>query len=218
MGCTARYAAAWEYTGFWCTSAIKTGLDNGGGAGVAFLTDTQASFITFGVVANVGMTLYNLTTGLSGPITGVTIDTITATGVVWTNGNQYRVVAMTGNEQSEAELYLDITAADIHAALAASGACSCTLASWATNLLAKINIIEAGIFHTCPCANPGLSDAQRQLYLTWVNDQLDKIRDGRLEVCAGETGSDFPSITWAEQASTSYVSVDIVNNSLARTP
>jgi hypothetical protein len=125
---------------------------------------------------------------------------------------------MTGDEQSEAELYLDITAADIHAALAAAGACSCTLASWATNLLAKINIIEAGIFHTCPCASPQLTDSQRQLYLTWVNDQLDKLRDGRLEVCSGETGSGFPSITWAEQSSTAYAFDDIISGALARTP
>lgn len=218
MPCTAAYASAWQYTGFWCTSSIKVGLDNGGGVGVAFLTDTQANFVNFGVQPNVGMILYNLTLLTSGPITAVTNTTITATGVVWTNGNQYRVVAMTGNEQSEAELYLDITAADIHAALAAAGACSCSLATWATNLLAKINIIEAGIFHTCPCASPQLTDNQRQLYLTWVNDQLDKIRDGRLEVCAGETGSGFPSITWAEQSSTVFAAEEIIANAAARVP
>jgi hypothetical protein len=218
MGCTGAFAFAWQYISFWCTGAILTGRDNSGLLGQILLTDTTANFVTFGLRANVGMTLYNLTLGTSGPITAVTENTITATGVTWNTTNQYRAVAMTGEEQSGAELYLDITAADIHAALAAAGACSCTLASWATNLLAKINIIEAGIFHTCACASPQLTDAQRQLYLTWVNDQLDKIRDGRLEVCAGETGSAFPSITWAEQSSTPYATEDIIEGAIARTP
>lgn len=215
MACTGAYATPWQYASAWCVSSVRTGADNSGGVGNAFLTDSQANFLDFGVRASVGMTLYNLTANTSGPIAAVTATTITATGVTWSNGNSYRVVAMTGDESSAAQVYLDITAPDIHAALAASGACSCTLSSWADSLLAKINVIEAAIFHTCPCANPQLTDTQRQIYLEWVNTQLEDIRTGKLELCSGATGSDFPAVDWAEQSMTEFAAAEIIINRMS---
>src|SRR4030067_892174 len=72
-GCSGRYAEAWLFSLFWCPSSTMKGLDNGGGMGAGFLTDTQANFTNVGVKANQGMILYNLTTGLYGPVTAVTV-------------------------------------------------------------------------------------------------------------------------------------------------
>ncbi|GAH39879.1 unnamed protein product, partial [marine sediment metagenome] len=95
MPCTGRFAEPWAYASFWCLSpsAIRIGVDDGAGAAVAFLTDSQADFADLGFEANVGMLLYNLTESTEGPITAVTATTLTATGVTWTDGDSYRAVA-----------------------------------------------------------------------------------------------------------------------------
>jgi hypothetical protein len=205
------FALAWEYSTFWCTASIKTGVHSGG-MGAATLLDGAGDFLNLGVIANVGMRLYNLTQNTEGPITGVTQTTITATGVTWNTNDDYRVVTVDANEISTIDRYLVVTAADIHAALAASGACACVLAAWATEFLKKLNIIEAGVFHACPCAQPPITDAQRSSYLTWINTQLDNLRTGKLDVCEGATGSEFPATAVAEQSVTEFAAVRIINN------
>lgn len=208
-------ALPWEYAAFWCKASIRTGVDNSGGAGNAYLTDTTADFETLGVVPGVGMTLYNITQDTSGPITAITPDTITATGVSWDDGDSYRVVTMTANEETQIQLYLDITAADVYAAIAASGACDCNWTTWGEALVKKLNIIEAAVFHSCPCAEPKLTDDQKTAYMEFVNTQMDKIITGELDICGG-TGSDFPSIGWAEQASTEFAAGKIIVNDIER--
>ena len=47
------------------------------------------------------------------------------------------------DEKATIDVFLDIAASDIHAALAAVGACDCTLATWAEPYLLKLNVIEA---------------------------------------------------------------------------
>ena len=211
MACTGRFAEFWEYASFWCLSALLKGSHDGAN-GAAALTDNSVDFVNFGIRANVGMTLYNLTQNTSGPVTAVTAHTLTATGVLWNTNDLFRIATVTQEEQSQIENYLDITAADVHAALAASGACDCTLASWATKLLAKLNIVEAGVFHQCPCGKPNLTEAERAAYLQWVNGQMDLLRTGKLEVCSGETGSEFPAVGWAEQSVTEFAAAKIIQN------
>ncbi|MFA5323888.1 MAG: hypothetical protein WC373_14550, partial [Smithella sp.] len=58
------------------------------------------------------------------------------------------------------EAKLDIAASDIHAALASVGACDCTLATWATNYLIKLNVIDAAVIQQCPCGN--MPDEQKE--------------------------------------------------------
>lgn len=218
MTCSGRYAEAWEYASFWCVGSILAGADDSGGAANPSLQDTQAQFLNLGVQANVGMVLYNTTQNTSGIVTAVTATTITATGVTWDNADAYRIVPINAVERSTIENYLNITSNNIHAARAASGGCDCTLASWATDFLGKINIIEAGSFHQCQCAEPGqhLSDEQRRLYLEWSNQQLDNIRTGKIELCDGATGSEFPSVGWAEQTVTEFAKAQIIVNRGAR--
>jgi hypothetical protein len=210
MPCTGRFAEAWQFQALNCPSSILKGQDRSGGGPNAALLDTQADFIKGGIKANQGMVLYNLTTGLSGPVTAVTTTGLTATGVLWTNGQLYRIAALSGTEIAAIETALDIAVSDLHAALAASGACSCTFASWANDFLAKLNVIEAMAFYNCSCAGTGLSDDMKMKYMDWSSAQQELIRTGKLELCAGETGSEFPSIDWAEMASTDFAAAEII--------
>ena len=216
MGCNNAYASGWEYSRFWCVDTLLRGTDNSGGAANAALEDTIATFLTSGIVGNVGQVLYNLTQGTDGPVTTATETTLIATGVTWNDGDSYRISTMRGSHIVVVEGFLDITASDIHAALAASGACDCVLASWAPAYLAKLNIIEAGLFNQCPCDVKVLNDEDKRLFLEWINDQMDKLRDGRMEVCLGETGSEFPAVGFAEQATTEFAAVDIIWNERLR--
>jgi hypothetical protein len=216
MGCTGRYAAAWEYAAFFCEGSIAMGDHAGGGPADAALSDPAVNFIQMGAKANVGMRLYNLTALTDGLVTVVTEHTLTAAGVTWGAGDDYRIVMIDSRQRAAIEHVLDITAGDIHVALAASGACSCTLAPWATGYLAKLNIVEAGVFHKCACGNVNLSDEQRQTYMDWLTEQMAQLRDGRLDVCSGATGAETPYISWAEQSVTEFDAALIIANAAAR--
>jgi hypothetical protein len=115
--------------------------------------------------------------------------------------------------------YLTIAAASIHAARAQSGGCGCTLASWAGDYLKLLNIVMAAAFYSCPCGRPGtslMSDDTRAGYREWAQAQMDAIRDMRIELCDGETGSEFPVVGWAEQGVTEFARAQIVLNSILR--
>lgn len=226
MSCdVARYASAWSYAAFWCLGSIIAGVDDSGGAGNASLQDLQAQFVNAGLEANKGMVMYNTTQGTSGVITGVTATTVTATGVTWDNADGYRAVAITGMQIATVEHYLNLTANNIKAAMAAVGACNCSLASWAfngeyngTDFLGKLNVIEAGGYHTCPCAMPGqrMTPDQRANWLRLSSEMLEKISSNEIELCAGETGSTWPSIGWAPRSLTPRNAARIIANRIAR--
>lgn len=221
MACTGRYAEAWEYASFWCVGLLLHGYDDSGGAGNAFLTDSTAAFRSSGVKASVGMVLYNLTDGSSGPVTSVTETTLTATltgGTAnnWDNGDEYRIVLIDRSEIATIQNYLDISASDIHAALASVDACNCTLAAWGAAYLKKLNIIEAETFYSCPCARTKLSDEMRQKYIDWMQAQMDAITSGKVDVCSGATGSDFPALGWADQSVTEFAAAKIISNDIDR--
>jgi hypothetical protein len=126
----------------------------------------------------------------------------------------WRIVTLTENQIATIEQYLEITANNIHASLAAVGACDCTLASWAEQYLKKLNIIETGAFHKCPCAKPDMSDEERRLLLEWSDRQLELIRTGNIELCAGHTGADYPSLGWASQTLTERTAAEIIANAI----
>jgi hypothetical protein len=218
MTCSGAYAAGWQYAAFFCLGSLLKGEHGGAGPGDAALSDAGVNFLNAGVKPNVGMVLYNLTAGTDGPVTAATEHTLTATGVTWDPLDVYRIVMITAAQRSTIEHYLDVTAGDIHAARAASGGCDCTLASWAHEHLEKLNIIEAGIFHECPCGDPKITDEQRRLYQEFITDQLAQIRDGRIELCEGATGSEFPAIGIAEQTVTEFNQALIIVNAGQRSP
>ena len=218
MSCNTRMAEAWSYANFWCFETLIMGADNSGGAANAFLTDTldTATFTTQGLVGNIGQILYNLTQDTNGPVTAATETTLIATGVTWDDGDLYRISTISGADISRINFYLDTTAADIHSAMGASGQCDCTLASWASTYLAKLNIIEAGIFHQCPCNDNHLSEVQERMFLDWVTLEIEAITTGKKELCAGETGSEFPYTSWAEQSTTEFAAARIIANDINR--
>jgi hypothetical protein len=195
---------------------MMAGADDSGGVGNASLSDGQASFMKKGVLPHKGMILYNTTQNTSGPVTAVTQTTITAVGVTWDDADGYRIVLLTGIERSTIEHYLNVSASDIHAALAASGACDCTLASWAPAYLAKLNIIDAAAYYQCPCGQPSFDPGQQAGLLEWASNELANLRMMKVDVCAGATGSDFPVTGWAQQGTTEFARIKIIADDILK--
>ncbi len=218
MTCLERYAEAWQYASFFAVAPIQSGVDDSGGAGNAFLTNSQANFNSAGLRPNEGMVLYNLTQSTNGPITAVTATTLTATGVTWDDGDTFRTVAINGSQIATIEMYLAITAGNINAALASVGACDCTFSAWGLQHLEKLNIIETGAYHFAVCGMPGqhLDTDDKRLLLEQVNLHLGNILNGEVEVCDGATGSTFPVTGWAEQSVTEFNQARIIAGRIAR--
>jgi hypothetical protein len=120
------------------------------------------------------------------------------------------------DERQTIQTFLDISAADIHAALAAVGACDCTLADWASEYLKKLNIIEAMVIHNCPCGRTHVSDEMKRTWLEWLDRQFDAIRTSKVDVCDGATAADYPHMTWAQQSLTAWNAARIVYDDLLR--
>lgn len=113
---------------------------------------------------------------------------------------------------------LSLTAGRIHLARASVGACDCTLSTAATAALAELNIILAAIFHNCRCGEANLSAEQRTLWMQDAQATLKAIYEGTLEVCEGETGSEFPAMAWGEMALTEWAQADAQLNYARRNP
>jgi len=214
--CTSAYADAIDFAIMWCLSSLIHGYDDSGGAANVALQDLNGDFVNQGAVPDVDMILYNVTQSTHGLITAVSATAMTATGVTWDDADEYRMVPLTGDEIAMIDHFLDITANDIHAALHAQGMCDCTPAPWALNFLAKLNIIEAALFYNCPCQKPNITDAMRQALLAWATNELSNIRMGRIELCAGETGAEFPYTSYAEQGTTEAARANIIVNDILR--
>jgi len=217
MTCSGRWAEAYQYASKFCAGTLLIGKDDSGGApNHVTLLCSYIDFMAHGVIANVGMVAYNVTKSTSGVITMVTEHSLEATGVVWDNGDSFRVVTIDAVEIAAIEYALDFTSADINAALAASGQCTCTMASWAADFLAKLNIIDAAAFYLCDCARGSISDETRQSFLEWMSTQLDNIRQGKLELCSGETGAEYPAFAIAEHSTTEFEAAQIIYNDILR--
>lgn len=220
MTCSGRYAESWEFASFFCNTALLSRTHDGAND-AAILSDSQANFLSNGVRAMAGMVLYNLTDGSSGVVTAITQNTLTATlaggmGNDWDTGDSYRITTIDTEEIARANQYLDITAADVHAALAAQGACDCSISDWGLGLLKKLNIIDAASFYSCSCM-VGLSTEEKAALREWMTGQLELIRTGKVDVCAGATGSEYPYLGIAEIAYTPFSAARISANRIART-
>jgi hypothetical protein len=218
MPCTGRFAEAWQYAAYACVGKLLTGVDNGVGVGVAYLTDSYVDFVANGFFPNEGMPLYNTTLGTSGAITSVTHHTLTATGVLWTTGQAYRAIALSAQERGVIEHYLNLGAGNISAALGAAGACSCTFSVWGANFLADLNILIAMAFYNCPCGSPQLTVEEKRMYIEQINRMLDQIRTGQIDVCNGATGSDYPAWGIIQSNWTDFSAVQLVINQLLKKP
>ena len=212
MTCLSRYAEAIDYASMFCSSGgYLSSLDTSAHVLGLSLEDTGVDFVRFGVKANEGMLLYNVTRNTHGPITAVTTNTITATGVLWSGGDTYRLATLDTAERSSIDAYLSLTAADINAALSSVGACSCTLSAWGLELAKKINIIEASAFHVCPCAKPMLTPERQQAFIDWANNQFEQIRQSKIDLC-GQTGSEYPAVGDAQYGHTIWTEEQMIIN------
>ena len=218
MACGGRYAEAYDFSPSWCISTIIPGVDDSGGGPNAFITDTTENFLQYGHL-EVGAPCFNYTTSTYGKITAIAA-TVLGTTNTYTNGDMYQVLEMTAAEVATMEHHLDIAASDISVAMAASGQCDCTLASWATapltGLLRKLNVIEAMVIYNCPCGSPAMKEERWPMWMDWINNTLTQIRDGQLELCQGETGATFPAIGWAERNLTPWSEAEIIYNRILR--
>lgn len=111
---------------------------------------------------------------------------------------------------AQVEAGLDLAAADIHAAMAANGQCDCSLAAWALVYLRKLNVIDAGVIYFCPCGD--LTDDRRNALRDWIDNQLELIRTGKIELCDGQTGAEYPAFGSAQQTLTEWTTAEIIEN------
>ena len=219
MACLERWAEAWDYAVWWQCAGLDVGYDDSGGAANAFLTDSTVLFTASGLNVQTGAPVYNATTSTYGVITAVADHVLQVQTATWSNGDEYQIVNMTGSERATIEAYLRIAASDINVALRATGACDCSLAADAVIYLQKLNVIEALIWHNCPCGRPqGVTPEQRASYLLWIQNEMNNLRSGAVELCSGYTGSEWPAIASAEQSWTNWRAAEIIINAQRRKP
>jgi len=204
----------------WCLGAFIAGLDNSLAGPNLFITDTSgvdftASDPNFNTPVAVGMPLKNVTTGTYGYVVTVA-PTILGTTNAFNPGDLYRVRTISAQMVAEIEEFLLISASDLHAALAASGACDCAFSAWGAQYLTKLNCVDAAVWHNCPCSNPQLKEDEKARLMMWVTNTLSSIVSQELELCQGETGSSFPYVGWAEQSVTEFNAAQIILNSMQR--
>ena len=217
MGCSGTYSTAWDFASFWCIAGIVAGLDDSAAGPNLFLTDSTVDFTDPHTEehSEIGNPIKNFTTGTYGFVTVVNPHVLTTTNA-WSDGNRYALVHIGPDMVATIEVFLDIAANDIHAARAASGGCDCSLATWASAYLGKLNLIDAAVIHNCPCGNARLTDAMKGTWLEWVSTQLENIVTQRIELCDGYTGSDFPAQAFAQQALTPWRTAEIMYDDLLR--
>ena len=112
--------------------------------------------------------------------------------------------------------YIAKGAARINVALMATGMCSCTFNAYAADYLQELNIIAAAIMMICPDCSRNLKAEDRAFWSEWLNGQLELLRSGKLELCAGATAIDYPSVGWAAQSVTDWNHARIIVNARAR--
>ena len=108
---------------------------------------------------------------------------------------------------------LTIAAGPIHAALASSDQCDCTMASWGANYLKSLNILLAAATQDCPCST--LTAEEKAAYLAFVNAELEKIRLGQVDVCGG-TGKNYPAFGSVELGVNIFNRAQIIQNATQR--
>ena len=114
------------------------------------------------------------------------------------------------------ERYIAKGASRINISLMATGMCSCTFNDYAADFLQELNLIAAAIMLHCPSCGRNLKTEERQFWSDWLGEQLELLRSGKLELCAGETTIDYPAIGWAAQSVTDWNHARIIVNARAR--
>lgn len=121
------------------------------------------------------------------------------------------------DDESKINRNLELAASNINVAILAQGACDCTFSSYVRQYLIDLNCIIALVSYNCQCTTiRALSAEDRAVWAEWANSQLEQIRTGQLELCDGETGSEFPYTSWAEQGVTEFARTRIIVSDVLR--
>lgn len=124
---------------------------------------------------------------------------------------------LTGDQETVINNLLELSAGMLHAARMATGGCDCTLSSGADSYLAYLNSMLAATYYNCPCGRTNLTEDDRNRLAFVIQEQLNLIRTGVVELCEGETGTTFPVIDWAEQTLTEWNVDRIIFSYMLRT-
>jgi len=114
------------------------------------------------------------------------------------------------------ERYIHKAASRINVSLSSSAQCDCTFSAWAADFLQELNLIGAVLMIFCPDCSRRLTDEQKEFYNGWLGEQLALLRTGKLDLCSGATGVEYPSIGWAEMGHTPYNEALIIYKSKQR--
>ena len=125
-------------------------------------------------------------------------------------------IKVSPSEESHVNRILELASTPIHAARNSQGACDCSLDEWAETYLMQLACILAATTYNCKCSGLTLTVEEKRMYIETTTNDLLLIRTGQTELCAGETGSDFPVTGWAEQGVTEFARVQIIASDIER--
>jgi len=108
--------------------------------------------------------------------------------------------------------YIRGGAARINMALRASGQCDCTWNVDAEYLLRDLNVVAAALMIFCPDCSRRFSAEEKEFYNTWLGEQLELLRSGKLELCAGHTAVDYPALGIVQYGLTDRNVVQMIYN------
>jgi hypothetical protein len=128
----------------------------------------------------------------------------------------YFCIAVHEDDEPVVNRTLRLAASRIHAARQASDQCGCDLSEWAADHLMELNIWVAAAVYNCPCSSLKLTDEQKQFIMEQAREDLTLIRTGQVELCSGETGTEYPAVAWAERSLTVYSTREIIRNRFLR--
>lgn len=110
----------------------------------------------------------------------------------------------------ELQPLLKFSSGRIRMALRTSGQYDCPKDEDACNYLKEINMTLAAVMSNATCFR--LSDEQRRLMAEQVAAQIELIRTGEMEICAGETGKDYPAFGVAQYGTTTRQRATLIMN------
>lgn len=123
---------------------------------------------------------------------------------------------VSADDEAQLNRTLRLAATRINMSRQAQGACNCTLSATSVEYLKYLNCILAIAFYNCKCTNLNVTQEQKEMYMDAAMADLEMIRKGELELCEGETGSDFPWTGWAAQGWTEANRAQIVVDDVLR--
>ena len=207
-----RYAEAYDYGLFWCNhDGLWSGYDTAAAASRTYFEDA-AVVDWVSRALPIGAPLMNMTTGTYGRVVSRLGSRVNTTNL-WRPRDQYSMLKMSAEEATTIETFLTLSAPTMGVALQASGMDACAKSAAGDAYLRQLNVIMAAIVSHCPCGRAvKLSAEERNQWLVWLTERLSEIRTNAIELCQGETGSDFPAFGVVEQGWTPAVEARIIFN------